>query len=172
MNKKEKSKFHHYSLFVAHNSRSGFTLVELLISITIMVILAGVSFINVVNYKNRQEITSNVQEIVTVLRSAQDRSLSQEGGSRWGIHFENPAEAMDFYELFRGISYSSGIVVSRSVLSSDIQFDSPAAGSSSTVIFSPITGLPDAVINIKISLMGSPSVSSTITVSSNGKISY
>ena len=159
--------------------RSAFTLVELLISITILAILAGVGFINLANYKQQQDLNSAAQEIVGVLRNAQNRSLSQEAtsttgtGGSWGVYFNNPTgSGNDFYELFQGANYSNGTVVSRSNLPSNVQFDIPASGSSSTVIFSPITGLPNAALTIKISLISKPTSSSTITINTNGKIQY
>ena len=75
---------------------SAFTLIELLISIGILAILAGIGFINIVNYKQRQDLSFAGQEIIEVLRNAQNRSLSQEAtstagtGGRWGVYFENP----------------------------------------------------------------------------------
>ncbi len=36
------------------------------------------------------------QEIVGYLRYAQQKSIGQEGGNQWGIHFENPVQAMIF----------------------------------------------------------------------------
>ena len=156
-----------------------FTLIELIISIGILAILAGVGFINIVNYKHRQDLTSTTQEIIEVVRNAQNRSLSQEAtstagtGGRWGVYFENPTgSGNDFYELFKGTSYAGGTVVSKSVLPSNTQFEEPASGSSSTIIFSPITGLPNASATIKISLISSPTSSSTITVGANGNIGF
>jgi len=157
---------------------SAFTLIELIISISIIAILAGVGFMSIVNYKQRQDLTSTTQEIIEVVRNAQNRSLSQEAtstagsGGRWGVYFENPASGTDFYDLFKGTTYASGTMVSRSVLPSNIQFDIPASGSSSTIIFSPITGLPNAATTIKISLISSPTSSSTITINTNGTINY
>ena len=153
-------------------SSAGFTFIELTIVIAIMVIMATFGFLNIISYKNRQDLNSASQEIVAVLRNAQDRSLSQEGGSRWGVHFENPISGSDFYNLFKGSSFATGIVNSQSVLPSNVQFDNPASGSSANIVFSPITGLPDAAATIKISLVGNSTVSVTITVSSNGKIQY
>lgn len=156
-----------------------FTLIELIISISILAILAGIGFINIVNYRQRQDLSFAGQEIIEVLRNAQNRSLSQEAtstagsGGRWGVYFENPTGAgNDFYDLFKGTSYAGGTVVSRMVLSSNIQFDIPTSGSTSTIIFSPVTGLPNASATIKISLISSPTSSSTITVGANGNIGF
>lgn len=154
------------------NMVRGFTLIELLISMGIIVVLAGISFISILNYKQRQSLVSATQEIVAVVRNAQDRSISQESGSRWGVHFGNLSSASAFYDLFRGSSYVTGTVASRSVLPSGLQFDSPASGSSSTIIFSPISGLPNGSADIKISLINNSTNSSTITVSTNGEIHY
>ena len=158
---------------------SAFTLIELIITIGILAILAGIGFINIVNYRQRQDLSFAGQEIIEVLRNAQNRSLSQEAtstagsGGRWGVYFENPTGAgNDFYDLFKGTSYAGGTVVSKSVLPSNTQFEEPANGSSSTIIFSPITGLPNASATIKISLISSPTSSSTITVGANGNIGF
>ncbi len=150
----------------------GFTLIELIIAMAIMATLATFGFLNIVNYKNRQDLNSASQEIVAVIRNAQDRSLAQEGGNRWGLHFQNPISGSDFYALFQGSSYAPSGIVSQSVLPSSVQFESPTSGSSTDIIFSPITGLPDASTTIKISLINNPAASSTITVNSNGKIGY
>ncbi len=152
--------------------RKGFTLIELVITIGIIGVLATVSFISIFNYKQRQDLSSASQEIVAVIRNAQDRSLGQESGSRWGVYFENPSSGTDFYELFQGSTYATGTIVSKSVLPSNVQFDSPVSGSTSTIIFSPVTGLPDSSATIKISLISSPTSSSTITININGKISF
>ncbi len=154
------------------NRIRGFSLVELVISIGIIAILASAGFISILSYKQRQALLSATQEIIAVFRNAQDRSISQESGSRWGVHFENPSADLDFFDLFQGSSYGTSTIVSRNTLPSGVQFDNPASGASSTVIFSPITGLPDASSTIKISLINNPTSSSTIIVNTNGEIQY
>ncbi len=150
----------------------GFTLIELLITIAITVAAATLGIMNLVSHRQERDLTLTTQEIATVIRNAQDRSIAQEEGSRWGVYFENPSSGSDFYELFKGTTYATGTIVSKSVLRSNIQFDVPISNSSSTVIFSPITGLPDASSTIKISLIGKSTSSSTITINSNGEITY
>jgi prepilin-type N-terminal cleavage/methylation domain-containing protein len=152
--------------------QKSFTLVELIIVVGLVVILATFGVMNFVNYRNRQKLNLTSQEISVILRNAQDRSITQESGRPWGVYFANPSgNNNDFYELFSGASYP-GTTVSRNALSSSIQFDLPAAGSNSIVIFAPISGLPDSPITVKISLVNDPSASSTIIVNSNGQIQY
>jgi len=165
-------KFFNFSIFQFFNKSKAFTLVELIITLGIIVVLAGVGFLGILNYKNNQSLNSTSREIVSVLRNAQNRSLSQEAGSRWGVHFENPSSSNDFYDLFYGASYTISGLVSRTTLASGVEFVLPPNGSSSTVIFSPVTGLPNNSLTIKIFLIAAPSVSSTIIVNQNGQIIY
>ncbi|KKR55666.1 MAG: hypothetical protein UT92_C0001G0009 [Candidatus Curtissbacteria bacterium GW2011_GWA1_40_24] len=149
-----------------------FTLIELLIVIGITVVLATISFLNIFNFRGQNDLDLTVKEIVVVLRNAQDRSISQESGSRWGVHFENPVSAGGFYDLFSGIDYSTSSLVSRSTLRSNLQFSDPAGGNSKDIIFSPVSGLPGGSSTIIIFTKNNPSVSSTIIVNSNGQIQY
>lgn len=160
------------------NNRSAFTLIELLLTTAIVAVLGTIGLIYILNYKQRQNLSSDTQEIVVIIRNAQDRSISQEAtstqgsGGCWGIHFENPSSGADFYALFKGLTYATSAIVSQNVLSSSVQFDTPTSSSSSTVIFLPFTGLPDNSLTVKISVIGNPTVSSTIIINSNGKIQY
>lgn len=152
--------------------QEAFTLLELLIVIAIIAVLAAAGALNFTDYRVRREFSATSQEIVLVLRNAQNRSLSQESGSRWGVYFENPASGRGFYELFSGTSYSSSSVVFRANLKDGVKFDIPAAGATSTIIFSPVAGLPISAASVKISLKNNSSVSSTIIVNANGQIQY
>lgn len=153
--------------------RKAFTLIELLISISIIAVIASVGVINIVNYRSRQNLKINTQKIVEVLRNAQNRSITQENGVRWGVHFENPAgDDNDFFDLFSGAVYNANQVVSRTAVSNGVQFDLPSSVASSTVVFAPLTGFPEVSSTIKISLKNNPSASSTIIVNTNGQIQY
>lgn len=153
--------------------KKAFTLVELIIVIAIVAIIAGVGIMSLVGYRQRQSLRTQTEELVAVLRNSHDRSVTQESGSRWGVYFENPVgDNNDFYDLFSGTSYSASAVVSRIALPSALQFDIPSSGASSTIIFAPITGFPNASTTIKMSLIGNPLTSSTIIVNSNGQIQY
>jgi len=150
----------------------GFTLIELIITITIAVILTTGAFLNVYNYKIRQGVSSTGQEIVATLRVAQNYSLSQENENRWGVYFENTEENGAFFVLFPGMAYSATTTYTKNILPSTIQFVSPASESTSSIVFAPITGLPDSSSTVKISLISNSNVSSTIIVNTNGQIQY
>ena len=153
--------------------KNAFTLVELIIVIAIIAVIAGIGIMSLVGYRQRQSLRIQTEELVAVLRNSHDRSVTQESGSRWGVYFENPAgDNNDFYDLFSGVSYNPAAVVSRTPLPSGLRLDIPASGASSTFIFAPLTGFPNASGTIKLSLVGNPSVSSTIIVNSNGQIQY
>jgi len=154
--------------------RNGFTLIELIISIGIVAIISSIGFINLVGYNQRKNIGLVGQEVVAVLRSAQNYSTSQESGSQWGVHFENStsSEEIDFYELFAGSSYSGSTVMQKVPLESGVIFSSPSTGESLDIVFSAVTGLPGASSTIKVTVSGNESVSSTIIINSNGQIQY
>ncbi len=150
----------------------GFTLIELIIVVSITALLFSMGFLKLLDYRQRQALNLTKQSIVAVLRNAQDRSISQESGVRWGVHFENPTGvANDFYELFSGASYNPSNVVSKNNLDPEIQFNDPVAGVPKNVIFSPMTGA-STLTYINISLVSDTSVSSTIIINTNGQIQY
>jgi prepilin-type N-terminal cleavage/methylation domain-containing protein len=154
-------------------SQQSFTIVELLIVIALVAVIASIGIVSLFGYRQRQHLKLQTEELVAVLRNAQNRSLSQESGSRWGVHFENPTgDANDFYDLFSGTSYSASAVVSRTPLPPALQFDVPSSGASATIIFAPVTGFPNASTTIKISLVNNPNASSAITINSNGVINF
>ena len=157
-----------------HNfQEKSFTLIELVIVIAIIGAISVIGITNLFNYRSLQNLKNTTQEIVAVLRNAQNRSMSQELSNRWGVYFSNPAGAgNDFFELFSGTNYNPAAVASHTVLSSGVQFDVPAAGASTTIIFSPLTGFPDTSTAVRISLTNNPLASSTITINSNGQIQY
>ncbi|MEK7657952.1 MAG: prepilin-type N-terminal cleavage/methylation domain-containing protein [Patescibacteria group bacterium] len=147
-----------------------FTLIELLIVVAIMAILAAVGSVNLFNFRAQNNLNLTVNEIISLLRNAQNRSITQENGSNWGVHLENPSNQDDFYALFQGAVYSSGNTVLRANLRPTVQFNDPSSGASKDIIFNSISGLPFASTTVIISLKSDSSKIKTITVNANGRI--
>ncbi len=51
--------------------------------------------------RNNQELTNTVQETINLLNSARSKTLSSEGSSQYGVHFESSRII-----LFKGASFS------------------------------------------------------------------
>ncbi|MFH1346873.1 MAG: hypothetical protein ABIH10_01335 [Spirochaetota bacterium] len=160
------------SSFKLQVSSGGFTIIELVVALAVVIVLASTGFLSIISYKNNQGVSSESREIVAALRAAQNNSLSQEDGNRWGVYFENTSENGAFYVIFSGLAYSATTTYVKNVLPSNAEFITPALETISSVVFSPITGLPDSALTVKISLISDQNVSSTISVTSNGQIQY
>jgi len=153
-----------------YKKSAGFTLIELLITLAILTTVAVIGGVNLFSYYNRQNLTSAVDEIIVLLRQAQSSSVSQESGDQWGVHFSNEVATEGFIQLFRGSSFASGTLVNSRVLPSGVEFTNPVSGTSTDVIFSKITGYPNASASIAVALTNLDA-SSTVVISIIGRVS-
>ena len=87
----------------------GFTLVELMIVIGIILILFGLSWINFTSLPSRATLQTDSVALINDLKSQQMLAMTGDTGvgstqqSDYGIHFESTS-----YTLFKGGSYTSG----------------------------------------------------------------
>ncbi len=154
------------------SSERGFSLLELLIVIAIFSVMALFISFNLFGFSQTKNLTSDVQKIAFVLRAAHDNSVEQQNSNQWGVHFDNTTSTPGFFTLFNGASYATGSSTLRSQLTSGNKFLSPAAGTSTDIIFSKVYGLPSSTSSIIISSTGASAVSSTIKISAEGQIQY
>lgn len=151
----------------------GFTLFEILIVISIIAILSvGAGSFNLFSYRQKQDLDLTAREMIAVLRNAQDRSITQESGSRYGVYFDNLDINNAFYSLFSGADYGSGTVIQKTPLRNSIRFAAPQSGASSSIVFNQISGLPNASSAVIIYLKSDVLSSSTIIINSNGRVSF
>ena len=89
------------------------------------------------------------------LRYAQQKSISQDGGNQWGVHFENPANGDGFYSLYSGTSYSSP--QETRYLPGGLEFQLPSSDNAVDISFSKLTGqnYTDTEQEVIIHLIGS-----------------
>jgi len=145
---------------------------EFLIVVTITAILASVgisSYVNQTEDKNFLEFTT--QEIVGYLRYAQQKSIGQEGGNQWGIHFENPVSGDDFYALYTGTTYFSP--EETRYLPKQIEYEAPVTDNSINISFDKLTGTSATSTTQSITIKSTVTNSTTtISISGQGLISY
>jgi prepilin-type N-terminal cleavage/methylation domain-containing protein len=149
-------------------NKAGFTLLELIITISLLAILAVVAAGSYIGYQRTFELESAARDIVDNLRDAQGRAMASENNLNWGIHFENNISGGPFYSRFSGSSYITSDETF--YLPSSIQFNTPTTGNSLDIIFNKLKGTIASDLSIIISLTASSSDTRTISVNKAGKI--
>jgi prepilin-type N-terminal cleavage/methylation domain-containing protein len=154
--------------------KKGFTLVELIVVIAVMIAAGIIAFVGLGSRKAESDLSFTTQEIATLLRQAQIDSMNQEGDVPWGVHFVNSTGTAPFYALFT-TSYSTATVVGNQYrLPPDIAYTTStlASGATLDVIFSPISGVTSATAIGFYTVKQVQVFSSTISVTSSGAVSY
>jgi prepilin-type N-terminal cleavage/methylation domain-containing protein len=156
-------------------SSKGFSLVELLVVMAIIVILLGSTTLYLRQNQGGIRLDSIVNETVTLLRSAQQKSLNQQDGARWGVYADNTDSEHPFLDLFM-INEAAlndpgmpGTSEQRLKLPGAVQFTTPSSGSDLRIIFSKGTGLPTEENEI---VFQSGTTSHTVSIEANGRVSF
>jgi len=139
-------------------NKSGFTLVELLVTLAIISILAVVIFNALSNFRKNQALTMDTETVVEILRQARNQTLTSKNSSVYGVHFASPD-----ITIFTGAVYDPNSTTNiKFVLSStDTILSVNLNGAGSDVIFKRLTGETDQYGTVVIS---SPQISKTKTV--------
>lgn len=149
---------------------AGFTILELLIVIGITAALSVVSVGFYANHQKVKILENTAQEITSYLHYAQQKSVSQEQGLQWGVHFDNPTSGSDFYALYTGTTYSSPIETK--YLPNGIEFQTPTPGSSTDASYEKLTGLLYGGSYQQITLINASGLTKNILTCQQGLISY
>ena len=80
----------------------GFTLIEVLVSIGILAVLAGLTVPILASLPTRASLDTSAEGLVSFLRRAQARSVAGWDDGGWGVVF-----FADHYTLFQGASYAA-----------------------------------------------------------------
>ncbi|MDI6717891.1 MAG: prepilin-type N-terminal cleavage/methylation domain-containing protein [Patescibacteria group bacterium] len=162
---------YNFTQFKNKNLKRGFSLIEVLIVIIMIITIISIGSFEISSFYRRQNLNDSVSKIAFALRGAREKAISQENGQQWGIHFDN-TESSGFYALFSGDTYSFSNAYERIGLNENIKFLNPPQGFSIDVKFSKFTGLPSTSSSIIISLISNPSDLKTINMNSNGEVLY
>lgn len=150
----------------------GFSITELLVVISILAVIGSVSFLNLLPVRCRNELNRTTRQLGALFREAESRAMSQESSTSWGVYLDN--QSTPFYALFAGATYSPSTRVRFEILPETVRYTSSSLGAATTsVTFAQLTGIPSTSTAITLEPINCGSVaSSTITVSSNGRIVY
>ncbi|MCH7529563.1 type II secretion system protein [Patescibacteria group bacterium] len=147
------------------SQQRGFTLIEILVVITILVTLSAVSVTVFSKFSTSRALTGSVQTVLSILDDARTLTLASKDGYQYGVHFETTKVV-----LFKGTVYSSSdsdndiTVLQTTVEISNITL----TGSGSDVVFSRLTGKTAQNGTVRLSLVSDSTSSSTINIQTTG----
>lgn len=154
-------------------SKDGFTLIELVIVITLIAIVGVVVVISVSGGRDQRELQATTVQIGSLLREMQSKAMAQASSSSWGVRFENATATTPFFASFVG-DYSTSTRSGYYILPRSLSFsaDTVSPGDYVEVSFSQLSGSASSSKSINIYLKSKPSSSSTITVATSGLVTY
>lgn len=146
---------------MAPKKSAGFTLLEMLLVITIITILMAVSVPLYASLSNRNQLQVSTSLLAQDLYQAQANSRAELNNSAWGVAINGQT-----ITLFQGNSYAS-----RST-AQDVNYVVPTAiqmSGNSQIVYSRLYGLPTATANFSLSGAGQ---TMPMAVNSKGMVEY
>jgi prepilin-type N-terminal cleavage/methylation domain-containing protein len=145
----------------------GFTLIEIILVISVAVLLAGVMVFPLTKFRDNKLLISTSEVIYSVLNEARSNTTAAKNDFQYGIHFESNSAT-----LFRGTTYSAGdannekINLQNVITLSQISLN----GGGSDVLFNRLTGSTNNFGSLKVQLTKDSSVFRTINIEKTGVV--
>ncbi|PIS39156.1 MAG: hypothetical protein COT33_03465 [Candidatus Nealsonbacteria bacterium CG08_land_8_20_14_0_20_38_20] len=159
------------SKFKIQNSKlkTGFTLVELIVVLGIMIILIALTVPAYQIFKREADLTNSTEEIINNLRLAQSKTLASEGAGKWGLYFSTSTNQ---YVLFKGNNYATRATSSDEVhkLKETIEFFDVSLAGGNEVVFDRVTGTSGQPGIVSLRLKSDPTKIKTIYVENSGQV--
>jgi prepilin-type N-terminal cleavage/methylation domain-containing protein len=122
------------------DKQNGFTLLELLLVITVVVVLSAGAVANFRNSTRSTGLDGLNKTIISDLRAARERAIDGENFLHWGIHFDGTNNNYQLFSTPTNYSDAGKTIVGTTYLTSGMTFTAPATGNITDVIFNRISG--------------------------------
>lgn len=143
-------------------SDSGFTLIEVLIVTTVMIILTAVALPVSYSLLEKNDLNLTAQKIVQTARQAQVLAQANDSDSVWGIHAQSGSVT-----LFKGSSYAARNVARDKIYSFS---NSENISGVTDFVFSKLTGYP---ATSGVLIITSPDTTvKNVTINARGMVQY
>ncbi len=142
--------------------RKGFTLIEMLLSVAVIVAITGISIPIYESFQVRNELDIAAVSIVQSLRRAEALAQSSSGDASWGVHIVSGSVT-----LFKGSSYATRdatldeiFTIPTSIVPSGV----------SDIVFDRLTGFPQSTGTI--TLTSNRGEARNMTINQKGMVNY
>ena len=146
----------------------GITALELLLSIAIMAIIAGLLVFGFSALRRTVAVNEAAETVMAVLSEARSRTLGSRDAASWGVHFE-----VDRVVLFKGPTFVDGTSTNEATsLADDVQLATiTLAGGGADVLFDRLTGATSQAGTVTVEHKGDPVQNKIITILATGIVS-
>jgi len=151
---------------------NGFSLIEIIVVISILLILAVMTVAGFRVFEKISDLGNDAEEIVSILRLAQGKTLASDSASQWGVYFDT-SSSPNKYILFKGASYASRDPVSDDPhdILGRVEIESiNLEGGSPEVVFNRLSGTTDQDGDIVLRLQDDTLKTKTIYIENSGQI--
>jgi len=142
----------------------GFSLVELLVVLTIMSIIGAFAITGFKDYARFQQYDASVATVKSTFIDARVRARSAELDQSYGVKI-----LTNSLVVFRGSTYSAGASTNETVTLTGVTLSRSLSGGTDQIVFNKLTGLPN--VTGTITIVGSEHVATTtLTITAAGVI--
>ena len=139
--------------------KKGFTLIEILIVLAVLLIVLSLSVVVFYTLTRKTDLDTSRDNIVTTLNTAKNKTLASEGADQYGVYFDGSSNdtSLDAHEyiLFQGSSYAGASlethILPATVKISDLSFK--GTDDENEVVFNRLEGGTDNDGSITIQLV-------------------
>ena len=154
-------------------SGAGFTLIEVVVVLIILTILISIPISSFYSTQKKSNLDNGTQEFVSALKLAQNRTLSSENNSQYGVYLDTLVYPHK-YILFKGVSYATRDTAYDQIyyLSQSLEFFSINLNGANEIVFDKLTGATQQPGSVSLRLKANTSQNKTVYISSVGTISF
>jgi len=157
--------------------RSGISLLETLIVLSLIAVIATGIGLNLVGKRGKADLDNTTKLIVGALREAQSRAIAQASSTKWGVYMYHPASGRSYFELVTISGFQQASFGERLPLPETLDFDTSTLGTinpgvyAGAIFFTEIYGATNST-TVHIVIKDNRALSSTIHIASSGAISF
>lgn len=143
----------------------GFTFLELIISIGVLVLLVSLGLASLFQSRNVREMTATGHNVLSVVRQAQAHTIAAKENSQWGVRLE-----ADRFILFRGATYAGSPFTQIHPLPAYLEIANiTLAGGGVEIVFNRLDGRTNQAGSFEVRAKASLSTTFPIAVDSAGQ---